>query len=48
MSPLSANEWDLRESLGFIDQARECLGYDVTVPLAADAANRVGRPRSPS
>lgn len=45
MSPVSANEW---ESLGFIDEAQECLAYDVTVPLAADAADRLERPGSPS
>ena len=48
MSPVSANEWDLRESLGFIDQARACLAYDVTVSRAADAADRLERPGSPS
>ena len=34
MNSVSANEWDLGESLASLDQAQECLGYDVTVPLA--------------
>jgi UDP-N-acetylglucosamine 4-epimerase len=46
-----AREGDVRDSLASLDRARECLGYDVTVPLAEGLKKTVdwlGSPGSPS